>query len=227
MTILASFVKWVITYKTLKSCPEHGEISINYYDYYSLLSFTSRGSNMFSKVLRLWRWIDLGSKACLCLCLAAQLLARCLILNAQISHQYSRDAVICSIFLNCIKWCHLGSWPMIDSPCMVAVATSSPSKYLQPFNSAWGQRGEWSLARYEDKRSSGIGEQVCWVSNPERRHQVWGCSGRCLVPLWWMFPQSRREQYRKFGVYHQEGKTHCDFSAMGVVIQIPPCLFIE
>lgn len=173
MTILASFVKWVIIHKTLKSCPEHGEISINYYDYYSLLSFTSRGSNMFSKVLHLWRWIELGSKACLCLCLAAQLLARCLILNAQISHQYSRATDICSIFLKCIKWRHLGSWSMIDAPCMVAVTTSSPgswfmidalcmvavvtsspSRCLQTFLQCLRSERKWNLARYEDKLSS-------------------------------------------------------------------------
>lgn len=135
--------------------------------------------------------------------------SKMLILNAQISHQHSRAADICSIFLNCIKWYHLGSWSMIDAPCMVAVVTSSPSRCLQPFNSAWGQRGNGVLQGRKIRSVSGIGERVFWVSNSERRHQVWGCSGRCLVPLWWMLPQSRRGQYRKLRVYHQEGKTHC------------------
>lgn len=158
MTILASFVKWVITHKTLKSCPERGEISINYYDYYSPLSFTSRGSNMFSEVLQLWRWIDLGSKACLCLCLAARLLARCWFSMPKFLTNIAELLVFCSIFLNCIKWCHLGSWSMIDAPCMVAVVTSSPSRCLQPFNSAWGQRGNEVL---QDRKIRSV---VVWVS---------------------------------------------------------------
>lgn len=155
--------------------------------------------------------------------------SKMLILNAQISHQYSGVADLCSIFLNCIKWCHLGSWSMIDAPCMVAVTTSSPgswvmidapcmvavvtsspSRCLQPFNSAWGQRGNKVL------QGRKIRSVVVWVSGcfefPILKGDIrfLGCSGRCLVPLWWMFPQSRRGQYRKLRVYHQEGKTHCD-----------------
>lgn len=103
--------------------------------------------------------------------------SKMLILNAQISHQYSRATDICSIFLNCIKWCHLGSWSMIDAPCMVAVTTSSlgswvmidapcmvavvtssPSRCLQPFNSAWGQRGNKVL------QGRKIRSVVVWVS---------------------------------------------------------------
>lgn len=84
--------------------------------------------------------------------------SKMLILNAQISHQYSRAADLCSIFLNCIKWCHLGSWSMIDAPCMVAVVTSSPSRCLQPFNSAWGQRGNEVL------QGRKIRSVVVWVS---------------------------------------------------------------
>lgn len=173
MTILASFVKWVITHKTLKSCPEHGEISINYYDYYSLLSFTSRGSNMFSKVLGLWRWMDLGSKACLCLCLAAQLLARCLILNAHISHQCSRATDICSIFLKRIKWCHFKL--LVHDRCSVNGSCGHQLSWqvLATFQQCLGSEEGWHLARYEDKLSDGIGEQVFWVSSPEKRHQVW------------------------------------------------------